>query len=67
MPMLRRGLSPFSDSSRKGVGSDTARHMYRLTTIQIFFTVGYFPVKQVLLCLSLENIQQCLFTTKHSH
>lgn len=51
MPMLLRGLSPFSDSSRKGVDSDTVRYIRRLTTIQLFFTVQH-----VLLNLSLSKL-----------
>lgn len=52
MPALQRGLSPFSDSSRKGVDSDTVRHMQRLTTIRLLFTVREVRLSHMLSSLS---------------
>lgn len=63
MPVLLRSLSPFSDSSRKGVDSDTVRQMYRLTTIPLFFTLERSLCKQVLSSLSLQA-NGIIFTTE---
>lgn len=59
MPMLLRGLSPFSDSSRKGVDSDTVRHMYPLTTAQLFSQLDRFESNTC--CLSLCHFTKSLY------
>lgn len=57
MPVLLRGLSPFSDSGKKGVESDTVKHLYLLTTWSFFAQKGLSQTQDMFFSLRAHGVK----------